>query len=142
MTVFGTRAPSRGLEGAQAGRAKSLDEDWQDAAEFDPLLLNLRPAAESRVILLHDPAWSNAGFLTQVEREALRSLHESFLDDGASATAWKGASGMADSSFYKARTSLVLRHLVDRQGKGKGARYTMKEEGLRLLSLHSSTVTP
>ena len=153
-TGHGSRDRERGSSvlGGAADTIMSLDdkdgvlelacEKQKDASEFPPILLKLHPVGESCVLKLHDGAWSNAGFLSQVEREALRSLHESFLDDGGSATAWKDASGMAPSSFYKARTSLVRRHLVDQEGAGKGARYVMQSEGLRLLKLHTSTVTP
>ncbi len=116
--------------------------EQKDASEFPPILLKLHPVGESCVLKLHDEAWRNAGFLSHVEREALRSLHDSALDDGLSTTAWLKASGMRDSSFYKARTSLVRRHLVDKQGEGRGARYVTMPEGLQLLKLHTSTVTP
>ena len=119
-------------------------EKQKDAAEFSPIPLQLKhiDAAGSCVLNLHAEPWRNAGFLNQVEREALRSLHDSFLADGATTTAWKSAAEMVDSSFYKARTSLVRRHLVDQKGEGRGARYVITSEGAQLLKLHSSTVTP
>jgi hypothetical protein len=97
---------------------------------------------ESCVLILHDEAWSNAGFLTNVERTALQTLHDSFLDDGASASAWKAASGMVDSSFYKARTSLVRRNLVKPMGSGRMQRYVLDPSGNAVRLLHVSTATP
>ncbi len=119
-------------------------EKQKDAAEFDPILLELKKIedAGSCVLKFHDEAWRNTGFLSPVERQALQTLHDSFLDDGASTTAWKNASGMPDSSFYKARTSLVRRNLVKPLGKGNSARFTLDPNGNGIRLLHLSTASP
>ena len=96
-------------------------EKQKDSGEFDPILLKRHQYGESCVLKLHNPAWNDGGFLRPIERNALQALHESFLEDGASASAWRTASEMPDSSFYKARTSLVRRRLVrGRGGSGEG----------------------
>lgn len=117
-------------------------EKQKDASEFSPLALQLQEAGSSRVISLHDGRGVTDGALSHVERLALRSLHDGFLDDGASASAWLAASDMAESSFYKARTSLVRKELVEQAGNGRGARYKLTPHGQLLLKLHNSTVTP
>jgi hypothetical protein len=129
---------------AKDGTLELACEKQKDAAEFGaiPLKLHKIEAAGSCVLKLHEEAWSNRDFLSRSEHEALRSLHESFLADGASATTWLKASAMVESSFYKARTSLVRRHLVDQRGEGRGARYVITEDGVRMLKLYHSTVTP
>jgi hypothetical protein len=126
----------------QDGTIEMTCEKQKDSREFEPLLLNLRPVGQSCVILLHDPAWSNHGYLTSVERVALQTLHASALSDGLSTTAWLNASGMADSSFYKARKELSGRRLIDVVKLGKRERYVVSETGVQLLKLHGSTVTP
>jgi hypothetical protein len=117
-------------------------EKQKDAAEFSPIDLKLHAVAESCVLKVHDEPWSNRDYLSAVEAQALRTLHDSFLADGASASAWKGAADMPDSSFYKARTSLVRRHLADQEGEGRGSRYVVTEDGARLLKFHDSMETP
>jgi hypothetical protein len=117
-------------------------EKQKDAVPFDPLIIRLERVDESCVVLLHDGRGVSDGLMLPVERQALRSLHEGFLEDGASVTAWLKASGMPESSFYKARTALVKRELVEQAGKGRGARYTLAPHGKALMSLHDSTVTP
>jgi hypothetical protein len=111
-------------------------EKQKDAAEFDPFFVQLAEAAESRVVKVHDDRGPIAGMLTQVERQGLRSLHEGFLNDGATATAWMDASGMVKSSFYKARTSLVRKEFVEQKGEGRGARYVLTPHGRALLLVH------
>jgi hypothetical protein len=121
----------------------TLECDKQkDAPEFSPIPLKLHPVAESCVLKVHDEAWTFAGFLSPSEAKGLRSLHDGFLADGATATAWLDASEMVKSSFFKARTSLVRRHLVDQKGEGRGARYVITAEGDRLLKVHRSTEGP
>jgi hypothetical protein len=121
----------------------TLECDKQkDAVEFSPIALQLHPVGDSCVLKVHDTPWNKGDFLSHVEAQALRTLHDSFLADGGSASAWLAASEMPTSSFYKARTSLVRRHLADQRGEGRGARYVITEDGARLLKVHSSTVTP
>lgn len=124
------------------GLLELVCEKQKDSPPFGAIPLTLQAVGSSCVVKLHDEPWSNAGLLSIVERVALRSLHESFLVDGAAAGAWLKASEMVESSFYKARTSLVRRGLVAQSREGRGARYTTTQDGLALLKLHSSTVTP
>lgn len=116
-------------------------EKQKDASEFAPIMLEMMKIGSvgSCVFKLHG---GKAEFLSAVEEKALRSLHEGFLADGASTSAWLAASGMVESSYYKARTALVRRHLVIQTGSGRSARFTPADNGLQLLKLHGSTVTP
>lgn len=116
----------------------------RDAPEFDPLLVEILPVegTNSCVISLHEERGVTDPALSRIERQALRSLHEGFLADGASVTAWLKASGMPDSSFYKARTSLVRREIVEQKGTGRGSRYAATPRGRALLSLHAPPKTP
>lgn len=124
------------------GAIELVCEKQKDAPPFPTIPLTLQAVGASCVVKLHDAPWSNAGFLSIVERQALRSLHDCFLADGATTTAWLKASEMVESSFYKARKSLVERDFVAQKRQGRGARYSITPEGVGMLKLHSSTVTP
>lgn len=126
------------------GHLELTCEKQKDAAEFSPIPLELKKIddAGSCVLRFHDEAWNQSGFLSVVERQALQTLHESFLDEGASASAWRAASEMPDSSFYKARTSLVRRNLVEQKGSGNATKYTLDRAGNALRLLHVSTGIP
>jgi hypothetical protein len=141
-SVLGAAADSIIAMRERDGLLEVACEKQKDAGEFDPIFVQLQEAAESRVISLHDPRGVTDGILTSVEKVALRSLHESFLDDGAATTPWMAASGMVSSSFYKARTALVRKGLVDQKGTGKGARYVLTAHGRALVLLHTPRVTP
>ena len=114
----------------------------KDASEFAPMLMQLQPVGESCVISLQKDVGVIGNVLTPNERQALTKLQDAFLDDGAAATAWMEASGLATSSFYHARTSLVRRDFVEVVGKGRGARYVLTPHGASLTSLQRSKVTP
>lgn len=117
-------------------------EKQKDGPEFAPLLLGLQKVEESCVLKVHDGAWTYAGFLSKVEAQGLRALHDSFMAGGAPSSTWLDVSEMPKSSFFKAQKSLVERGLVQPKGEGRGTRYVVTEEGARLLKIHRSTDGP
>ena len=64
-------------------------------------------------------------------RQRLQLYDRSTRDSrgGANAGDWLAASEMPESSFHKARGSLVGRHLVARKGEGRGVMYAVTLEG-------------
>lgn len=117
-------------------------EKQKDAEEFAPIVAELHPRDHSCVVITPNGTWEQqGGFLSEMEQKALVSLSRDFLDDGATATQWMAASGLAGSSFFRARTDLVRNGLAESKTKGRGARYVITPKGSATLTLHSQ-VTP
>ena len=114
----------------------------KDAYEFSPIRLRLLPVGESCVLVQDNPELFFANRLTENEQESLRSLQDGFLGDGAAASEWEAASGLARSSFYNARASLVERGFVTQSGKDRGGLYRISEAGVEALKVQGSTEGP
>jgi hypothetical protein len=75
--------------------------------------------------------------LPTATRKALEALDQIALSDGSSCSAWLASSGLAPSTFYRARKDLVVRGYVSGVGRGK---YIVSPEGRELLP--TPTVLP
>jgi hypothetical protein len=113
-------------------------EKQKDGPEFKPIAFRLVPTLGSCVIALGEGRDSNGRItITPQQRQALTILSTHFLDDGASATQWMKASGLADASFYRVRSDLVGDGYVARVGDGKGARYVLTDSGRAAIAINS-----
>ena len=67
--------------------------------------------------------------MSERERSLLAVLHQSFADDSATATQWMEASGLAKRTFYEVKGALWARGYLDRDKKGRGARFSVSDVG-------------
>lgn len=113
----------------------TLENKFQkDAPEFGMLSLEAIPVGSSLVL---KPCGVNSGRLTGNRLLALRSLHESFGDEGSKWKAWKEATALSNGPFSLALTWLKANAYV----KADAGRYRITEAGRQALTPHS-TITP
>jgi hypothetical protein len=105
----------------------------KDAEEFAPIELDMVAVAESLVPTMNFNG--GVGVLTANEIKALNALQSHFLDDGANAKDWRTAAGLAESSFFHARTSLVKGGYV----KHAGSRYRLSDSGQLAVSSRANS---
>lgn len=101
-------------------------EKQKDAEEFDPITFYLYPVGESCVVSAHAPARSHV--LTAHQRAALKTLADLFLN-GATASEWRGGSGLAERTFYRVRAWLVAQGYVSEIARGNTTRYQTAASG-------------
>lgn len=112
------------------GPEVTLDVDKQkDGTEFKtPLELAERHG--SVVHVTANPAWqSGRREMGDNHRKMLLSLSRDFTREGATATEWQTATGVAQRSFFRLRTDLVSWGYVEFPGTKRGARYTITPLG-------------
>lgn len=112
----------------------------KDAAEFADLALEAVQVGPSLAL---NPSGVNAGKLTGQRLACLRVLHEQYTaETGASHNAWNKATGIASSSFSKAREWLVANSYVVLNG----GKYRVTDAGRLVLgggrSTHSTSTPP
>ncbi len=116
------------------GRVRTLSCIKQkDAEPFKPLDFQLESHAESAVVTPTGAIGVRGRYLAPTEARILRSLQQSSLEEGLSATAWMEVSEVSSSSFYNARKSLVDKGLVDRDRPGRGSLYRPSPLGCEVL---------
>jgi hypothetical protein len=103
-------------------------EKQKDSAPFAAIDMALTTVDDSAVITARSELPFTAGLLTELQRKTLNSLRTSFLEDGATATQWQKASGVDERRFYEVRTALYNGGYVDRDKKGRGARYCLTDK--------------
>src|SRR5260370_1872218 len=106
---------STALEGAAATilrvvkdgpRVELTNPKQKDAAQADPMTLWVVPQLRS-VVIVGQPDTPTLEYATASETKVLGTLLESFGSTGASATALRNATGLAESTFHWALNRLV-----------------------------------
>src|SRR5260370_41863585 len=106
---------STALEGAAAtilrvvkdgARVELTNPKQKDAAQADPMTLWVVPQLRS-VVIVGQPDTPTLEYATASETKVLGTLLESFGSTGASATALRNATGLAESTFHWALNRLV-----------------------------------
>lgn len=69
--------------------------------------------------------------LTSRDKALVRAVSRTDLGDGVTATEWLAASDTPKRTFYDARKRLVDEGYVAKEGRGRGARYSLTEAGGR-----------
>ncbi len=102
----------------------------KDDAPFDPIHLALVREGESCVVGDRPPEGDE---LPTGAVDLLRVLDEIADEDGVSSSAWRSSSGVAERSFYRWLKQLVEQGLAAKSGSKTQTRYTVAEQGQRLL---------
>jgi hypothetical protein len=127
---------STALEGAAATLIRVTKDGPQlrvenvkqkDAPLFDPIRLRLVPRLESAVIQSHDGV-EVTGELSASEQKILDTLRESFGSNGAPASRLHAASGIANTSFYRALTRLARIGAIVNLGSRQRSLYVLAED--------------
>jgi hypothetical protein len=111
-------------------------EKMKDAARFASFALELHSVKSTDSCALVTATGTlqlRDGTLTPMQRTALDALQRSALDDGLTATLWQKMTGGPERSFYAAVKALVTLGYVDRDRRGRGARYSVSDAGLEAL---------
>jgi hypothetical protein len=126
-----------------AGSITIACEKQKDAAEFQPIVLRLKPVGPSCVLISVPKSGETGGAsltlsLTAKHVQALQSVSRDFLDDdGATAANWQEASKVPRSSFFRVLKDLVTGGYVDRVKKGNSTRYVISDTGRDAVGLKS-----
>jgi len=116
----------------EGNRITLICSKQKDAAKFEPLALDFVAVDESMVLITAKNGMAATSLLPgSVAVTALRSLSDSALEDGISATTWLKVSGLTERTFYRCRTGLVLQGYVDRVARSK---YVITEKGKEALA--------
>ncbi len=113
-------------EDEDGGRILSCEKQ-KDGDEFEPITFYLTPVGDSCVITAQAPTIS-AYALTSNQRAALKVLADVFVR-GATASEWRGGSGIAERTFYRVRAWLVSQGYVTETTRGNSVRYTVAPSG-------------
>lgn len=116
----------------------------REAPHFKPITLRLAPFADS-CVLEHAEQDITSTSLSPTLRNCLRAL-AAFGKSGTTASEWQRASGLPESSFYRAERRLLDESLVSREGKGfrlsdDGRRLSLSRDSQSTLS-ESTLITP
>lgn len=118
---------------AEDDRIELRCEKMKDSAAFNRVVLHLERTGESAVFTPNPTLGVTSGNLSSIERDMLEALTSGFLDDGATVSEWCKVAGKPNGPFYRARTSLVEKGLVDPGEGGRGSRYTVTAAGREAL---------
>lgn len=108
----------------------------KDFEKFTPYYLTLQTVqleGNLTSCILSGDMPSPATFMTDSQRAALTALNH-FGSDGASATDWQKATGIAESTFYKARAALEDRGFIASRTQGQSKRYFVSSSGKEMLA--------
>jgi hypothetical protein len=111
----------------------------KDAAEAEPLTLELAPTAESCVLIAPPPSYGASGLMQGSSAfQTLRALHDIALDDGVTCSQWEAASNLPQSTFMKHRRALVMDAYVDGLGTTNRKRYRLTPKGENVVATYSN----
>ncbi len=100
----------------------------KDIVKADPIYLRLAAVGDSAALYCHSGA-PDEGDLAKSEAALLEAVMGAAGSDGLSTTALLKVSELPDTTFYRARKTLLRRGLIINVGTGKAPRYTTPEEG-------------
>lgn len=103
----------------------------KDDLPFPPIHLGLFPVGASCVAAERSP---DSDELPPGAVELLRVLDEIADEDGVSSSVWRASTTVAERSFYRWQKQLVEGELAAKSGARAQARYTIAEQGKRLLA--------
>lgn len=103
----------------------------KDDVPFPPIHLGLLPVGASCVATDRSP---DSDELPSGAVDLLRVLEEIADEDGVSSSVWKASATVAERSFYRWQKQLVEGELAAKSGTRAQARYTIAEQGKRLLA--------
>jgi hypothetical protein len=107
-----------------------LSCEKSNSDDFDPISLRVLIHSPAALVVTATQAWQySRQELSLNERQALESLPRDFFEDGASATAWAKACGVAERSFYRVAKSLVSKGYAMRVVRGRSAHYKITASG-------------
>ena len=108
-------------------------EKQKDMAPFDPISLRLKPHAGSAILTPTRSVGVNGTRVKEGELETLRLLQANALEEGLTASQWQDVAKASPSGFYGHRKALLEKHLVERDGPQRGARYRVTASGEKAL---------
>ena len=101
-------------------------------AEHTPWYLALEPRGPSMVVV--NAAESSGGDLRGKARDALAALLDADDAAGLTASQWRVTAGANAANFYRTRSDLVRRGLVENIGTGRMSRYRVNDAGRAVLA--------
>ncbi len=122
------------LKAVGAGAVRLSWEKQKDGEEFGPIEMTLTPHRDSVVLTANSPVAVGTGALSPTVRETLAPLSSHSSPEGLSAKEWAAACEKRDSTFFRHLRRFKKGGYVNREGRGKGALYTLSEKGREILS--------
>jgi hypothetical protein len=109
-------------------------EKQKNGEHFAPLILRRELVQQSLVLITATQLGGTGALISDDSRHrALKSLHETALDDGLTTSTWLKVSGLKDRTFYEARKFLVANDYVI-AGSKRGDKNRMTRQGIETIT--------